>query len=63
MFKDPDESTIESWEEHAFYESGLSAHGCLEKFGEFELAAIEKYGRLLLKYQKSYLKNNEVISS
>jgi hypothetical protein len=52
-----DEHTIKSWEDHAFYESGLSADGCIEKLGEFELAAIEKYGRMLLKYQEEYFKN------
>jgi hypothetical protein len=51
------EFTIKSWEEHAFYEAGLSADGCIEKLGEFELAAIEKYGRMLLKYQEEYFKN------
>jgi hypothetical protein len=53
-----DEHTIKSWEEHAFYEAGLSADGCIEKLGEFELAAIEKYGRMLLKFQEEYLKNS-----
>jgi hypothetical protein len=52
-----DEHTIKSWEEHAFYEAGLSADGCIQKLGEFELAAIEKYGRMLLKYQEEYFKN------
>jgi hypothetical protein len=52
-----DEPTIKSWEEHAFYEAGLSADGCIQKLGEFELAAIQKYGRILLKYQEEYLKN------
>ena len=52
-----DEATIKSWEEHAFYEAGLSADGCIQKLGEFELAAIEKYGRVLLKCQEEYLKN------
>jgi hypothetical protein len=52
-----DEPTIKSWEEHAFYEAGLSADGCIQKLGEFELAAIQKYGRILLKYQEEYFKN------
>jgi hypothetical protein len=55
-----DEHTIKSWEEHAFYEAGLSADGCIQKLGEYELAAIEKYGRMLLKFQKEYLKNSIV---
>jgi hypothetical protein len=53
---------IALWEEFAFYESGLSAHGCIEKLGEFELHAIKKYGRYLLKQQLNYIKslnNNE----
>jgi hypothetical protein len=52
-----DESVIKSWEEHAFYESGLCSHGCIEKFGDFEYAALEKYGRMLLKFQESYFKD------
>jgi hypothetical protein len=52
-----DESIIKSWEEHAFYEAGLSADGCIEKFGDFELAALEKYGRILLKFQESYFRD------
>jgi hypothetical protein len=39
-------------EESAFYESGLSAHGCLEKLDSYTLEAIEKYGRYLLQNQK-----------
>jgi hypothetical protein len=53
-----DEYIIKSWEEHAFYEGGLSADGCIQKLGEFELAAIKKYGRMLLKSQEEYLKNS-----
>jgi hypothetical protein len=52
-----DEATIKSWEEHAFYEAGLSADGCIQKLGEFELAAVEKYGRILLKYQESHFRD------
>jgi hypothetical protein len=39
-------------EESAFYESGLSAHGCLEKLDSYTLEAIERYGRYLLQNQK-----------
>jgi hypothetical protein len=53
-----DESTIKSWEEHAFYEAGLSADGCIEKLGEYEITAIEKYGKILLRFQEEYLKNS-----
>jgi hypothetical protein len=53
-----DEYTIKSWEEHALYEAGLSADGCIEKLGEYEFAAIEKYGKILLRFQEEYLKNS-----
>ncbi len=39
-------------EEYAFYESGLSSHGCLEKLDSYILEAIEKYGRILVQKQK-----------
>ena len=39
-------------EETAFYESGLSAHGCLEDLDDYAKKAIHKYGRILLKKQK-----------
>ena len=42
----------EDFEEHAFYESGLSAHGCLENLDSYAITAIEKYGRILLQNQK-----------
>jgi chromosome segregation ATPase len=35
-------------EEAAFYESGLSAHGCLEKLDSYTIESIERYGRYLL---------------
>lgn len=40
---------IEQIEECAFYESGLSSHGCLEKLDDFDKEAIKTYGRHLLK--------------
>lgn len=43
-------------EEFAFYESGLSSHGCLENLGPFEKEAIRKYGRILLDKQKILFK-------
>lgn len=43
-------------EEFAFYESGLSSHGCLENLGPFEKEAIQKYGRILLEKQKILFK-------
>jgi|LauGreDrversion4_2_1035121.scaffolds.fasta_scaffold25477_7 hypothetical protein len=36
-------------EEHAFYESGLSAHGCFEDLDDYAKNAISKYGRILIK--------------
>jgi hypothetical protein len=50
------DSMIQQWEEFAFYESGLSAHGCLEKLDTYTKEAIEKYGRCLLKQQSEYSK-------
>lgn len=46
---------LEEKEEHAFYESGLSAHGCLEKLDDYDMNAIMRYGRILLK-----MKNNNI---
>jgi hypothetical protein len=42
----------EQIEEHAFYESGLSADGCIEKLDSYTLEAIERYGRILVQNQK-----------
>lgn len=39
-------------EEYAFYESGLSADGCLQKLDSYTIEAIEKYGRILVEKQK-----------
>jgi hypothetical protein len=39
-------------EEFAFYESGLSADGCLQKLDAYTLEAIERYGRILVDKQK-----------
>jgi len=44
--------TLEDLEDYAFYQSGLSAHGCLENLDSYTLEAIKKYGRILLKKQK-----------
>lgn len=44
-------------EEYAFYESGLSADGCLEKLDAYCLAAIERYGKILLDKQLEDIKN------
>jgi len=47
MNMDPEEI-----EEHAFYESGLGAHGCLENLDSYARTAIEKYGRILVEREK-----------
>ena len=43
---------LERLEEFAFYESGLSADGCLQKLDAYTIEAIERYGRFLLEKQK-----------
>lgn len=43
---------IEELEEQAFYESGLSADGCLQKLDSYEKESIKRYGRYLLQKQK-----------
>jgi len=43
---------LEQLEEFAFYESGLSADGCLEKLDSYTIEAIERYGRILVEKQK-----------
>lgn len=42
------EDDLELLEECAFYESGLSSHGCLENLDPYTMKAIKKYGRYLL---------------
>jgi archaellum component FlaC len=43
---------LEELEEQAFYESGLSADGCLEKLDSYAKDAIKRYGRYLLESEK-----------
>ena len=43
---------LERLEEYAFYESGLSSDGCLQKLDSYTREAIEKYGRILVEKQK-----------
>ena len=43
---------LEQLEEFAFYESGLSADGCLEKLDAYTIEAIKRYGRILVQKQK-----------
>ena len=44
-------------DEYAFYESGLSADGCLEKLDSYTIEAIERYGKILVEKQKENLVN------
>lgn len=44
--------TLEDLEDYAFYQSGLSAHGCLDKLSCYEIDAIKQYGRILLQKYK-----------
>jgi hypothetical protein len=44
--------TVEDLEDYAFYESGLSADGCLDKLDDYSKEAITRYGRILLTKQK-----------
>ena len=46
---------LEEMEDVAFYESGLSADGCLEKIDAYTMEAIMRYGRVLLKLEKEEL--------
>lgn len=43
---------LDSVEEHALYESGLVADGCLNRLDEYAKQSITRYGRILLKSQK-----------
>ena len=43
---------LDSMEEHALYESGLVADGCLNRLDEYAKQSITRYGRILLKSQK-----------
>ena len=43
---------LEQLEEYAFYESGLSADGCLQKLDSYTIESIERYGRILVEKQK-----------
>ena len=47
--------TLEDMEDYAFYRSGLSADGCLNKLDDYARKAITKYGRTLLKIQKEQI--------
>ena len=43
---------LEQLEEYAFYESGLSADGCLQKLDSYTIESIERYGIILVEKQK-----------
>ena len=42
-------SNITDLEESAFYESGLSAHGCIDKLDDYDKKSIKRYGMILFK--------------
>ena len=42
-------SNITDLEESAFYESGLSAHGCMDKLDDYDKKSIKRYGIILFK--------------
>jgi hypothetical protein len=42
-------SNITDLEESAFYESGLTAHGCMDKLDAYAMESIKRYGRILFK--------------
>lgn len=44
--------TIEDLEDYAFYESGLSADGCLDRLDDYTRESIARYGKILLAKQK-----------
>ena len=48
---------LKQLEEYAFYESGLSADGCLQRLDSYTIEAIERYGRILLDKQKENFVN------
>ena len=43
---------LDSMEEHALYESGLVADGCLDRLDDYAKQSITRYGRILLSSQK-----------
>jgi hypothetical protein len=47
-----EEKRFSALHEHAFYESGLAAHGCLEKLDSYALKAIQAYGRILITHSE-----------
>lgn len=44
--------SLKDLEDYAFYQSGLSADGCLNKLDTYAKECIKKYGRILLRLQK-----------
>ena len=50
--KDEDQDApkgLSELEESAFYESGLSAHGCIDNLDSYAMESIKRYGRILFK--------------
>lgn len=50
--------TLEEVEDYAFYESGLSADGCLNNLDTYARESIKSYGRILLKTFMNNTKQN-----
>lgn len=55
----PLEEILKPLEAHAFYESGLSAHGCLEKLDDYAVKAVKRYGRILLRSYTTLTDNSK----
>jgi len=54
---------LASMEEHAFYESGLVADGCLDRLDDYAKQSITRYGRILLNSQKERIYRMDNIES
>jgi len=55
----PLEEILKPLEAHAFYESGLAAHGCLEKLDDYAVKAVKSYGRILLRSYTTLTDNSK----
>jgi len=56
------EINLEDMEDIAFYESGLSADGCLNQLDDYARKAITRYGRILhqlIQKDQNYVQINE----
>jgi hypothetical protein len=53
--------SLKDLEDYAFYQSGLSADGCLEKLDDYTRGCIMRYGRILIKNYKEF--NIDILDS